>query len=173
MNPRNPGNPDDETRYIGPTSGGSGSSGDQGRPRQYFPGEHDPNFRYDPAYDSAHEQPYEEPYAPSSAAPAPAKKSGGALPMLLGILFGLTLLAAIAFFFLWRGAAAEADREPPAPVTVTSTVERTVTTTEDAPALPTEIPTEIPSDIVPSDLPEIDIEGWLNELTGGAPEPAP
>ena len=86
MNPRNP---DDETRYIGPTSGGSGGGygnpGDQGRPRQYFPGEHDPNFRYDPAY----EQPYEEPYAPSSVAPAPAKKSGGALPMLLGILFGL------------------------------------------------------------------------------------
>ncbi|QGU03696.1 hypothetical protein [Corynebacterium comes] len=165
MNPRNPSDGHDETRYLGPVGGPGGSGGD--RPRQYFPGESDPNYRYqEPQY----QQPaYQEPYRPPEE-----KKSRGALPMLLGILFGLTLLAAVAFFFLWRNAAAEADREPPAPVTVTSTVSQTLTetVTREAPRLPTEIPTEIPSDILPSGVPGIDLDGLLERFTGGG-EPTP
>lgn len=173
MTPRNPSNGNDETRYLGPV-GGPGDFGGSGaeRPRQYFPGEHDPDYRYEePRYEApqyqqpAYQEPHREPVK---------KKSGGALPMLLGILFGLTLLAAVAFFFLWRNAAAEADREPPAPVTVTSTVSQTLTetVTEEAPLLPTQIPTELPSDILPSEVPEFDVDGLLDRFFGDS-EPAP
>lgn len=167
MNPRNPSEGHDDTRYLGPAGGAGGSGADH--PRQYFPGEHDPDYRYQQQYEAPQYQQPQPQYQPPEE-----KKAGGALPMLLGILFGLTLLAAAAFFFLWRNAAAEADREPPAPVTVTQTTSVTVTetTTEDAPRLPTEIPTEIPSDVLPSGIPEVDIEGFLDSLTGGG-EPAP
>jgi hypothetical protein len=172
MNPRNPSDGNDETRYLGPVEGPGDSSHSAGsgaeRPRQYFPGEHDPDYRYEaPRYEAPqYQQPaYQEPGK---------KKTGGALPMLLGILFGLTLLAAVAFFFLWRNAAAEADREPPAPVTVTSTVSQTLTetVTEEAPVLPTEIPTELPSDVLPSEVPEFDVDGLFDRFFGDR-EPAP
>lgn len=177
MNPRHPSDGDDETRYLGPVADGPGGVGGEAgaessggaRPRQYFPGEHDPNYQYqEPQY----QQPAQPRQQPQYQPPA-EKKSGGALPMLLGLLFGLTLLAAVAFFFLWRNAAAEADREPPAPVTVTSTVSQTLTetVTEEAPRLPTEIPTqiptELPSDILPSEVPEVDVDGLLDRLFGG------
>ncbi|MDO5669186.1 MAG: hypothetical protein Q4G50_04230 [Corynebacterium sp.] len=139
---------DDDTRYIGPTGGD--------RPRQYFPSDNDPGYQ-PPQY--SYEQPaYQE--------PPRASKSGGAWPMLLGILFGLTLLAAVAFFFLWRSAAAEADK-PVEPTTVTQTTSITVTETTTERALPTDIPTQLPE--VPENLPEVDIEGWLNELLGSEP----
>lgn len=153
---------DDDTRYLDPTGGD--------RPRQYFPGENDPGYRppqyQEPQY--GYEQPsYQQ---PQYQEPPRASKSGGALPMLLGILFGLTLLAAGLFFFLWRGAAAEADR-PVEPVTVTETTSLTVTETTTERALPTEIPTELPENLpeVPENLPEVDIEGWLNDLLGSQP----
>lgn len=169
MNPRNPGNRDDETRYLGSVgSTGNFGASDGGAPRQYFPSAHDQQTNY--------EQPrYQTEYQPEPE-PRPQKKSGGALPILFGILLGLALIAAVIFFFLWRNAAAQVDREPPAPVTETMTVEQTLTetatVTEDEPRLPTQLPTELPSDILPSDLPEIDLEGWLDQLTGGEPEPA-
>lgn len=172
MNPRNPSDGHDETRYLGPVGGSDEPRGE--RPKQYFPGEHDPGYRYqEPQYEPPQYQQPQPAYQPPEE-----QKSGGALPMLLGILFGLTLLAAVAFFFLWRNAAAEADREPPAPVTVTSTVSRTLTetVTEEAPRLPTQIPTqiptEIPSDILPSGIPGIDLDGLLDRFTGGEPAPA-
>lgn len=173
MTPRNSSNGNDETRYLGQVGGPDdlSSSGPE-RPRQYFPGEHDPDYpSEEPRYEaSQYQRPaYQEPVQ---------KKPGGALPMLLGILFGLTLLAAVALFFLWRTAAAEADREPPAPVTVTSTVSQTLTetVTERAPLLPTQIPTqlptELPSDILPSEAPDLDVDGLLDRFFGGS-EPAP
>ncbi|MDO5512337.1 hypothetical protein [Corynebacterium sp.] len=149
----NPGDNDD-TRYLGPTGGD--------RPRQYFPGEHDPGYQ-PPRYDQPQYQPpvYEEP------APRASRSGGGALPLLMGILFGLTLIAAAVLFFLWRGAAAEAER-PVEPVTVTETTSLTVTETTTERALPTELPTELPREL-PSELPEVDIEGWLNDLLGSEP----
>jgi len=150
----------DDTRYLGPTGDPGGD-----RPRQYFPGEHDPHYRepqYNPQYN------YEQPtYQPPAPEPPREPKGGGAWPMLLGILFGLTLLAAVAFFFLWRSAAAEADK-PVEPTTVTQTTSVTVTETTTERALPTEVPTQLPTEL-PSDLPEVDIEGWLNDLLGSEP----
>lgn len=162
MTPRNSSNGNDETRYLGQVGGPDdlSSSGPE-RPRQYFPGEHDPDYpSEEPRYEaSQYQQPaYQEPVQ---------KKPGGALPMLLGILFGLTLLAAVAFFFLWRSAAAEADK-PVEPTTVTQTTSVTVTETTTERALPTEVPTQLPTEL-PSDLPEVDIEGWLNDLLGSEP----
>lgn len=149
----------DETRYLGPT----GSGGEP--PRQYFPGEHDPNYRYQEPQPQQYQQYQQQPtYQPE---PPRASRSGGALPMLLGILFGLTLIAAAVFFLLWRNAEAELA-EPVPPVTVTQTTSVTVTETttqEPEPAPLPEVPTEVPTEL-PSDLPEIDVEGWLNDLLG-------
>lgn len=143
----------DETRYLGPTGGSDGD-----RPRQYFPGEDDPAYQAPQAPQYGQYGQYQQPY---QAAPEGASRSRGAMPMVLGVLFGLTLLAAGLFFFLWRNAEAELAK-PVEPVTVTQTTSLTVTETTTAlPALPTELPTELPSE-----LPEIDIEGWLNDLLG-------
>ncbi|GAB2501850.1 hypothetical protein CATRI_01750 [Corynebacterium atrinae] len=159
MTPRNP---DDETRYLGPTGSSSGSSAGQERPRQYFPGEHDPDYHYEPP---APQYPQYE--APAPSAPAPQR---GGTSMLLGILFGLAILAAVAFFFLWRSAAGNLAEEratvptTPPPVTVTSVVTQTQTSTvtETSRVLPTAIPSQLP-----------DIGGWIDSLTGGQAEPTP
>lgn len=151
MTPRNP---DDETRYLGPT----GSSPRPERPRQYFPGENDPEYRYEP------------PAPPAPPAPMVEEKQSGGFSMLLGILFGIAILAAVAFFFLWRSAAGNLAEEratvptTPPPVTVTSVVTQTQTSTvtETSRVLPTAIPSQLP-----------DIGGWLDSLTGGEAEPAP
>ncbi|AJE32174.1 hypothetical protein B842_01590 [Corynebacterium humireducens NBRC 106098 = DSM 45392] len=133
----------DDTRYLGPT----GADGEP--PRQYFPSEQEQQWNQ--------QQPdYQQYMVPETPQPA-ASRSGGALPLVMGILFGLTLLAAGLFFFLWRNAAAELAKPVP-PVTVTQTTSVTVTETTTAlPPIPTELPTE---------LPEIDVEGWLNDLLG-------
>ncbi len=143
----------DDTRYLGPT-------GDGGEPpRQYFPS-------------AQEQQQYQQSDYQQYMAPEPDTRpsgSGGALPMVLGVLFGLALLAAGLFLFLWRNAAAELA-EPVPPVTVTQTTSVTVTETTTAlPSLPTELPTQLPTELpteLPSDLPEIDVEGWLNDLFG-------
>lgn len=135
----------DDTRHLGPT----GAGGEP--PRQYFPSEQE-------------RQQYQQPDYQQYMVPEPQKPAsggGGALPIVLGALFGLTLLAAGLFFFLWRNAAAELAKPVP-PVTVTQTTSVTVTETTTAlPSLPTDLPTELPTE-----LPEIDIEGWFNDLLG-------
>ncbi|RNE48927.1 hypothetical protein [Corynebacterium alimapuense] len=193
MNQREPGNSDDDTRYLGPTGranpdpdnetqylGQPGSSGqaDQ-RPRQYFPGENDPNFNYQQSpypqgyqpgyqqgYPPGYQPGYQQGYAPQPPAPAPVSegKSRSALPTVFGILFGLALLAAVVLFFLWRSSADEAARLPLTPETVTNTVEMTATVTEEVPVLPSEIPTEIPSDIIPTEVPSIDVGGFFDRF---------
>ena len=83
------------------------------RPKQYFPDQSQNQQQYaQPAY----EQPYHE--------PEPKGSSAGAIA--LGVVAALSFLSALVLFFLWRGAAAEADKPP---VTETSTVTQTTTAT--------------------------------------------
>ena len=87
------------------------------RPKQYFPDQSQNQQQYaQPAY----EQPYQEPYYE----PEPKGSSAGAIA--LGVVAALSFLSALVLFFLWRGAAAEADKPP---VTETSTVTQTTTAT--------------------------------------------
>ena len=87
------------------------------RPKQYFPDQSQNQQQYaQPAY----EQPYQEPYYE----PEPKGSSAGAIA--LGVVAALSFLSALVLFFLWRGAAAEADKPP---VTETNTVTQTTTAT--------------------------------------------
>lgn len=135
---------DNETRYFG------------SEPRQYFPGEHDPNYQY--------QQPqYQQDY------PEETGRASGGWALVLGILLGLALLAAGLLFFLWRSASEAANQPPPEPVT------QTVVTT---PPAVTETVTErpglsLPTSNLPTAVPDsADIESWVNDLLGGG-EPTP
>lgn len=163
-------------------------------PRQQFPEGYDPvSGTYAPGYgpdarrqqEVAYQQPpaqpqYQQPQRRESR--PKKKKSGGGGFIALGFLLGLALLAAIAFFLLWRNSE---SAPAPTPVTETATVTQTVEPTPSRePLLPTEIPTqlpELPSDIIPTELPNIelpsdvqnfDIEGFINDLVGGQGQPA-
>lgn len=102
------------------------------RPKQYFAEQSQPQYQQaqyqqaqyqqpqyqQPQYQQPHsEQPY---YEPSYQEPEQRSNIG---TILLGILAAVSFVAAVSLFFLWRGAAAEADKPP-----VTET--QTVTTTE-------------------------------------------
>lgn len=97
------------------------------RPKQVFP---DQQPRYEetqyeqPRYVPQYQEPYYEPYAP----PAPEPQQRDNVPaIILGVLFAIAAVAATVLFFLWRGAAVEANKPP---VTVTQTQTQMVTTTE-------------------------------------------
>lgn len=102
------------------------------RPKQYFPDQsQNQQPRYEQYAQPAYEQPYQEPYYE----PEPEKgSSAGAIA--LGVIAALSFISAVVLFFLWRGAAAEADKPP---VTQTSTVTQTTTETK------TETTTKFPS----------------------------
>lgn len=173
---------DASTRYLSPSQSSSQSASSQSgqsAPRQYMPGEGDsryssqsnyPETQYGSSYSSGGYEPYDEPYRPE---PSDSGKSrGGSGSIVMAVLALLLGLAAIAMFFLWRGAESRANKPEPAPVTITQT--ETVTTTpssilddlfkrdgnsdengsenengdgEDAPGLPEDLPTELPDDI--------------------------
>ena len=105
------------------------------RPRQYFPDQSQNQYQqpaYEPQYQQQYdyEPPYQEPYY------EPEQKGSSAGAIALGVIAALSFVAAVVLFFLWRGAAAEADKPP---VTQTSTVTQTTTETK------TETTTKFPS----------------------------
>lgn len=191
---------DDETRYFG-ASDGSGNQpapGGPDRPRQYFPGEQDPNQQ--PAYNPNYQQPsydqsgydqqgygqpgydpqgYDQPYQEE-----PKRSGGSGAAILLGVLLALALIGVGVLFFMWRSAADDANKPAPEPVTETvvtteEAVTETATVTETAEPSPAEEPTtaesETPTDSgQPTDqLPSgEDVEGWLNDLFSEEGQPA-
>lgn len=186
------GDSDSSTRYLSPSQSSSQGSR-QPAPRQYMPGEGDsryavqasyPETQYGSgtAYNSGGYEPYEEPYRPEQPQSEKNSSAGSLVMAVLALLLGL---AAIAMFFLWRGAEARANKPDPAPVTITET--ETVTTTppgilddlfkrdrqrddgqpgpvESAPSLPENFPTELPDDI-PEEYRQ-GAEDLLNQLDG-------
>jgi len=122
---------DNETRQYGPTGGEPRRE----RPRQYFPDQSQNQYQqpaYEPQYQQQYEYepPYQEPYY------EPEQKGSSAGAIALGVIAALSFVAAVVLFFLWRDAAAEADKPP---VTQTSTVTQTTTETK------TETTTKFPS----------------------------
>ena len=100
----------------------------QQRPKQYFP-------------DPEHQTQYYEPeayYEPQSYYEPEPQRSNG-LAIGLGIALAIALCAGTVLFFLWRGAAAEADKPP-----VTSTVTETAVTTETVTETTTKRPKLLP-----------------------------
>lgn len=160
----------DETRFIGrqPESGQDG-------PRQYFPGRdgaghqdayQDHDFAGGPYGQPGPGQPPDD---RQQFTPRPGgayefeeepRRRGRAGAWILGVLLVLALIAVIVLFFLWQNAAMEADREPPPPVTETSTVEQTTT----VPPSPAEDPTGEPENPLPTNLPDINPENLPEEL---------
>lgn len=182
-------NSDDETRYIGrvPNSGNQQPQGGQERPRQYFPGEYDPNQpqtqQYQDSYQGGYQDNYQGNYQQpvSDYEPPREKKSGSGLAGVLGALAVLALVAAGALFFLWRNAASEADKPAPEPVTetVTHTTQEPTTVTETETTTDSSgegdslrdrgrdlIPSEVPDDLLPENTEDMDVEGWLQDLFG-------
>lgn len=139
------------------------------RPRQVFPEPGD----YPP-------RDYQQDYQPEYQEPREEKTSGGVIA--LAILAGLALLAAGVMFFLWRSAAADADKPAPPPVTSTVTTTQPTTVTEtvtDNPSPEDWLPSDVPSiPPLPSDVQNFDVEQWFRDTFGldsGAPtgEPQP
>ncbi|MDY3127387.1 MAG: hypothetical protein SOW59_04560 [Corynebacterium sp.] len=91
------------------------------KPRQYFPGEFDPEIQ--PPTGSYPQQGYSVPEQP-------VRSTSNGWAGALGAIAALALIAAGAMFFLWRSAAADANRVPPAPVTQTIRETETQTVTE-------------------------------------------
>lgn len=128
---------DASSRYLSPSQSSSqsaSSSTGQSAPRQFMPGEGDsrystspshPETKFGDSFSSGGLEPYDEPYRPESS--DSGKSRGGAGSIVLAVLALLLGLAAIAMFFLWRGAESRANKPDPAPVTITQT--ETVTTT--------------------------------------------
>ena len=193
---------DASTRYLSPSQSSSQSASSksgQSAPRQYMPGEGDsryssqsnyPETQYGSSYSSGGYEPYDEPYRPEPS--DTGKSRGGAGSIVTAVLALLLGLAAIAMFFLWRGAESRANKPEPAPVTITQT--ETVTTTpssildglfkrdgnndengdaegapgepggDNAPELPEGLPSELPYDI-PEEYRD-GAEDLLNQLDG-------
>lgn len=114
---------DNETRQFGSQSNAPEPQRRQ-RPKQYIP-EQQPQ---EPSYSEPHyEANYEEPYYPPEPALIEPEKRDNVPAIIFGVLFAIAAAAATVLFFLWRGAAAEADKPP---ITVTQTATEVVTTTE-------------------------------------------
>ncbi len=130
------------------------------RPKQYFP---DQSRQYEqryeqPAYEDrryaepAYQEPYYEP-APQYEQYEPQRGSNVGT-ILLGILAAGSFVAAVSLFFLWRGAAAEANKPP-----VTETVTQTTTQVETSIQTTTKFPSifgerDNPTATLPPDEPE-------------------
>lgn len=90
----------------------------------------------EPRYEQ--QTPYEQPqYADTQYTQPqyaePARQRDNVPAIIFGVLFAIATAAGIVLFFLWRGAAAEANKPP---VTVTQTQTQTVTTTATTTKLP-------------------------------------
>ena len=183
-------NGDNETRQFGRVNGenetrqfGAPQQQPPQRPQQHFPEPGSQNTQafgqpYRQGYDQNYQQPQYDP-VPSSYQVEEPKKGGGALAYVFAAIAAIAVVFAGVLFFLWRGAAADANKPAPEPVTetVTTEVPTTVTTTKESPRdrLPTEIPTELPPE-VPTELPPSiqdqldqggsDLESLLNDLFG-------
>lgn len=187
---------DMNTRYLSPSDSSAHS---QSSPRQYMPGEGDARYASQGDYPETQYggygggyggydgyEPYEQPYQP---APTSEEKSGGInTGLVMAVLAFLLGLAAIAMFFLWRGAETRANKPEVPPATITQT--ETVTTTPSSlldelfkrdreknndenpdgtpgedpalPSLPEDFPTELPTD-VPDEYRQ-DAEDLLNRI---------
>ncbi|AQQ14303.1 hypothetical protein CGLAU_01560 [Corynebacterium glaucum] len=110
---------DNETRQFGSQSDAPEPQRRQ-RPKQYIPEQQ----LQEPSYSEPH---YDEPYYAPEPADFEPEKRDNVPAIIFGVLFAIAVAAATVLFFLWRGAAAEADKPP---VTVTQTATEVVTTTE-------------------------------------------
>ena len=138
----------------------------QQRPKQYFPDPQHQTQYYEPEAYYDDPQPYYEPEP---------KRSNG-LAIGLGIALAVALCAGTVLFFLWRSAAAEANKPPvTSTVMVTETAVSTETVTETTTKRPkllpdrgrresgeTVAPTEAPVE-VPSEL-----RGLFDDIVSGA-----
>ena len=158
---------DNQTRQFG---FGDPTPQRPGRPQQYFP---------DPQAQSGY---YEEPEyaAPEYSAPEPPQRSNTAA-VVLGLLSAILAVASVVLFFLWRSAAEEANK-PPVTITQTTTATTTETTTrrpfdfgQRQNESPSADPGANPNPAEPQstavqppapELPEVDIEDFLNRLDG-------
>lgn len=177
-------NGDNETRQFGRVTGenetrqfGAPQQQLPQRPQQHFPEPGSQNTQayghpYQQGYDQNYQQPQYDP-VPSSYQVEQPKKGGGALSYVFAAIAALAVVIAGVLFFLWRSAAADADKPAPEPVTetVTTEVPTTVTTTKSSPRdnLPTDIPTELPTELPPDIQDRVerggdDIDGLINDL---------
>ncbi|MDK6806647.1 MULTISPECIES: hypothetical protein [unclassified Corynebacterium] len=177
-------NGDNETRQFGRVTGenetrqfGAPQQQPPQRPQQHFPEPGSQNTQaygqpYQQGYDQNYQQPQYDP-VPSSYQVEQPKKGGGALSYVFAAIAAIAVVFAGVLFFLWRGAAADADKPAPEPVTetVTTEVPTTVTTTKSSPRdnLPTDIPTELPTELPPDVQDRVDqggaeLEGLINDL---------
>ena len=163
---------DNETRQFGaPQHGGNNQQPRQQspqRPQQYFP---EPGSQSASGYGQSYQQQYEP--VPSSYHVEEPKKGSGALAYVFAAIAAIAVVIAGVLFFLWRGAAEDANKPAPEPVThtqtVTTEVPTTVTTTEDAPLdeFPTDLPTDLPPDLQDQlDQGGSELEDLLNDLFG-------
>ncbi|OFR62540.1 hypothetical protein [Corynebacterium sp. HMSC078H07] len=170
-------NGDNETRQFGAPQPGLGNQQPRQqppqRPQQYFP---EPGSQNSSGFEQNYHQPQYDP-VPSSYQVEEQKKSGSALAYVFAAIAAIAVVIAGVLFFLWRGAAADANKPAPEPVTetqtVTTEVPTTVTTTkdapreEDSPEPPADLPTELPPEIQDQlDESGSDFESLLNELLG-------
>lgn len=161
------------------------------RPKQYFPDQSQANYQqqgYQPQYQQPqyqqpqyqqprYEQQYQEPYyAPEPQYQEPEGGSSAGT-IALGVIAAVSFVAATVLFFLWRGAAAEADK-PPVTETVTHTTTETETSTTTTTKFPSifernEEPTATlpPEEPLPEDIPpqlRDDARDFLDQLREGA-----
>ncbi|QYH20320.1 hypothetical protein JKI95_05355 [Corynebacterium aquatimens] len=96
---------DNETRQFG--------SQDRPRPKQVFPEQQYEQQPAQPQYQQPQYQApqYEEPYYAPYTPPAQEPEERDNVPAIVfGVLFAIAAVAAIVLYFLWRGAAAEANK---------------------------------------------------------------
>lgn len=124
---------DNETRQYGRP----GDEPQRPRPRQYFPDHSEQQAQYDDQYYQPQYQQYEPPYEPQYQEPyqPEPQKGSSAASIALGVFAALAFIAAVVLFFLWQGAAAEANKEP-----LTETVTQTTTETETTTSTTTKFP---------------------------------
>lgn len=195
---------DNETRQYGYPEPERERGDRPNRPKQYFPdtqqrernAQRDSQRRYaEPAYEPAYADDYygAEPryadarYAEPRYADAPYVESTYAEPergsnagaIALGVIAAISFVAAVSLFFLWRGAAAEANK-PPVTETVTQTTTQVETTTKTTTKFPSifgerdnptaTLPPDEPAPIDPEIPREIrdDARDILDQLRQGA-----
>lgn len=185
---------DNETRQYGYPEPERERGVRPNRPKQYFPdtqqSEGSAQRRYaEPAYEPAYEPSYREPaYAEDYREPAYAgeyrePRGSNAGTIALGVLAAGSFVAAVSLFFLWRGAAAEADKPPVVEtevVTTTETETKTETTTkfpsifgerdEPTATLPPDEPVPAPDPELPEVPPQVRDEAReiIDQLRDGA-----